>query len=100
MLYGKSSTTFPRGRFRVPTDSLPLERLVEAVNAEMKVVLGPLGKVQTSRLTGAEAEGGAEPDPKEPMPPRPQAAAPGPAGRQRRPRAWCGPSSRTSPSRR
>jgi Caspase domain len=64
-----------KGKIQSPTDSLPLERLVEAVNAEMKEVLGKLGKVQTSRLTGSEAEEGAEPDPKEPMPQKPQAVA-------------------------
>jgi hypothetical protein len=61
-----------RGKIQKPDDPLPLERLVEGVNARMKGVLGPLGKVQTSRLAGSEAEGGAEPDPKEPMPPKPQ----------------------------
>jgi hypothetical protein len=68
-----------KGKIQAPTDSLPLERLVEAVNAEMKAVLGPLGKVQTSRLAGSEADAGAEPAPTEPMPPKPLAAAP--AGR-------------------
>ncbi len=65
-----------KGRIQSPADALPLEQLVAAVNAQMKDFLSPLGKVQTSRLTGAEAEGGAAPDPKEPMPPKPVAAAP------------------------
>jgi hypothetical protein len=64
------------GKIQSPTDPLPLERLVEAVNARMKKDLAPLGKVQTSRLTGSEAEGGAAPDPNEPAPPRPKLAPP------------------------
>jgi hypothetical protein len=60
------------GKIQSPADTFPLERLVEAVNGRMQQTLGPLGKVQTSRLTGSEAEGGAEPDPKEPAPPAPK----------------------------
>jgi hypothetical protein len=66
-----------KGKIQAPTDALPLERLVDAVNAKMKETLGPLGKVQTSRLTGSEADAGAEPDPKESMPPKPHATGQG-----------------------
>jgi hypothetical protein len=64
------------GRIQSPADPFPLERLVQAVNARMKKELEPLGKVQTSRLTGSEPEEGAEPDPKEPAPPKPKVTPP------------------------
>jgi len=65
------------GKIQKPGDSFPLERLVAAVNAKLKQELGA-GKVQTSRLTGTEAEGGTEPDSKEPAPPTPTVMAPPP----------------------
>jgi hypothetical protein len=55
-----------KGKIQSATDPFPLERLRDAVNAGMQDELGPLGKEQTSRLTGSEPEGGAEPDPSEP----------------------------------
>ncbi len=64
------------GKIQSAADPLPLGRLVPAVNAAMKGVLAPLGKVQTSRLTGSAPEDGAAPDPKEPAPPRPRVARP------------------------
>lgn len=66
------------GKIQGPADALPLERLAEAVNTRMKKDLTPLGKVQTSRLAGSEAGGGAAPDSNEPAPPKPK-AAPAPA---------------------
>jgi hypothetical protein len=68
-------TNISGGRIQSPNEPLPLERLAEAVNARMKAELAPLGKVQTSRLAGAEAEGGADPDPNEPAPPKPKPVA-------------------------
>jgi hypothetical protein len=64
------------GKIQSPADPFPLDRLVEAVNGRMRDELGPLGKTQTSRLTGSEAEGGAEPNPEEPAPPTPKLTAP------------------------
>jgi hypothetical protein len=57
-----------------PTDPLPLERLAEEVNRSMKARLEPLGKVQTSRVSGSEPAEGAAYDPAEPAPPRPKVA--------------------------
>ncbi len=63
------------GVIQKPGDALPLERLVEAVNGRMKEHLGPLGKEQTSRLSGSEAPDGAAYDPEESPPARPGVAA-------------------------
>ncbi|HZY91070.1 MAG TPA: hypothetical protein VFE78_39975, partial [Gemmataceae bacterium] len=48
-----------------PQDPLPLEQFVAAVNRGMALELAPLKREQASRLSGAEAAGGAAPDPKE-----------------------------------
>jgi hypothetical protein len=63
-----------QGKAPGPADALALEPLVDAVNARMAKVLGPLNLKQNSRLTGSEAEGGAAPDPKEQAPPKPRIA--------------------------
>ena len=54
----------PTNKIPRPEEPLPLEALVESVNAKLKTKV-PAGKEQTSRLTGSEAPGGAEYDPKE-----------------------------------
>jgi hypothetical protein len=59
------------------SDPLPMAEFAAAVNTKLQEILTPLGKVQTSRLTGSEAEGGAEPNPKEGPPPKPRAVAVG-----------------------
>ncbi len=70
-----------QGQIQKPGDALPLERLVEDVNRRMKEKLAPLGKEQTSRLTGAAAEDGAAYDATEPAPAKPELAkAPAKAG--------------------
>jgi hypothetical protein len=51
-------------------DSMPIERLVEAVNKRMAARLAPYNKTQTSRLVGKEPEEGAAYNPSEPVPPR------------------------------
>jgi hypothetical protein len=56
-----------KGKIQSPSDPYPLDRLRDAVNAGMRDELGPLGKEQTSELTGSEAEGGAEPNTSEPV---------------------------------
>ena len=71
------SSSISNGKIQKPGDPFPLARLVDAVNARLKQDLGA-GKVQTSRLTGREPEGGAEPDPKKPPPPAPTVMAPPP----------------------
>jgi hypothetical protein len=50
--------------------SMPIERLVEAVNKRMAARLGPYNKTQVSRLVGKEPEEGAAYDPAEPLPAR------------------------------
>ena len=58
------------GKIQRPDEPFPLAPLVEKVNARMKAELVPLKKEQTSRLTGAEADGGAAYDPKQPPAPK------------------------------
>jgi len=61
--------------------------------------VGAAGKVQTSRLTGTEVEGGAPPNAGEPLPePKVVNAPPRPGGTADL--SWCAASSRTSRSRR
>jgi hypothetical protein len=50
--------------------SMPIDRLVDAVNKRMAEKLAPYKKAQTSRLVGKEPEEGAAYDPSEPLPPR------------------------------
>jgi hypothetical protein len=53
------------GKIQRPEQPIPLEPLVEKVNARMKAELAPFKKEQQSRLSGREAEGGAAYDPKQ-----------------------------------
>src|SRR5262249_42497470 len=64
------------GVIQRPEEPLPLSRLVNAVNAQMTAELAPYQKSQASRLTGAEAEGGAAYDPAEPPAVRPEIKLP------------------------
>jgi hypothetical protein len=59
------------GKIQRPDQPIPLEPLVEKVNARMKAELAQLKKEQQSRLSGKEAEGGAAYDPKQPPAPKP-----------------------------
>jgi hypothetical protein len=54
------------GTIQRPDEPIHVELLVDKVNALMKADLGPLKLVQTSRLSGKEAEGGAGYDPSQP----------------------------------
>jgi hypothetical protein len=51
-------------------DPFPLAEMVAKVNARMKAELDPYKKIQTSRLSGKELEGGAAYNPKEAAPPK------------------------------
>lgn len=50
-----------------PTEALPVEALLNKVNAKMKEVLGPRKMDQLSQLFGKETQGGAAYDPTEPL---------------------------------
>jgi hypothetical protein len=63
-----------QGVIQKESSPFPLKQMVEKVNARLKEELEPLKLVQTSRLSGEEAEGGAEFDPNVPPPPTPTVA--------------------------
>jgi hypothetical protein len=66
---------------QTPDDPIPVDRLIDAVNAFMKRELDKRKQVQVSRLSGQPREGGTTYDPKEAAPPaltiRPQPVAGG-----------------------
>jgi hypothetical protein len=67
----------PTNKIPKPDEPLPIEALVESVNVKLKAKV-PAGKEQTSRLTGSEAPGGADYDPKEARPAKLTLVAPPP----------------------
>jgi hypothetical protein len=56
------------GTIQKPEEPIPVEKLAEHVNGQMKKILVPLNKKQTSRLAGTMPEEGAAFNPKEPEP--------------------------------
>src|SRR5262249_9510553 len=68
------------GTVQQPEDSLPLPKLVEAVNKHMEAFLKPFKKTQASRLTGMEPAEGAPFDAAPAAPGRPPIQAPLAAG--------------------